>query len=154
MARATTAKYEEMVLEVEFDPVGGAGVFTNICGLIDVSISRSAQVNSVEIPDCDDESLPNSIEKQVQSLEFTASGTGVWAMQSHKAMMDWFYSSSTLNVRLRNAKVEADGATGDPYVEAGPALLTELSNDRSKGNKVSASISLEFDGTPTVTNKA
>lgn len=153
MTVANTAKFEQMVLEVEFDPVGASGTYTTICGLIDVNISRTANLDTVEIPDCDDESLPLSVEKSVRSIEVTISGSGVWALQSHEAMMDWFYSSTTLNARLRNAKVVAAGATGDTTIESGPALLTNLSNSRQKGQKMAAEIELVFDGTPTRTAK-
>jgi hypothetical protein len=150
MANAVTEKFEELVLDVEFDPVGAAGVYTAVCGLIDVTISRQANVDSAEIPDCDNESLPLSIEKQVRSIEVTASGTGVWAQSSQSKLKTWFYSSATLNVRLRDTKA----ATGDIEIEAGPALLTQLTNTRTKGQKVSAEIEIQFDGTPTRTNKA
>lgn len=154
MALADTAKFEQLVLEVEFDPVGSAGVYTTVCGLVDASVSRTANLDTVEIPDCADESLPLSVEKSVRSVDVGVSGSGVWALSSHKDMLEWFYSSATLNARIRNAKVTADGATGDPEIESGPALLTTLSNSRTKGQKVTAEIELTFDGTPTVTNKA
>lgn len=154
MAKATTQKFSELILEVELDPVGAADTFTAICGMIDVSITRTASVDTAEVPDCDDESLPLSVEKEVRSIDVSASSSGVWALESNKAMMDWFYSSKSLVVRLRNAKVESDGATGDPYEETGPALLSQLNNARTKGQKVSAEIELQFDGTPTVGVKA
>ncbi len=152
MALATTAKFEEFILEVEDDPTGAPGVYNALCGLIDVEVSRTANVDTAEVPDCDDESLPLSVERQVRSIEVTASGTGVWALQSNKAMSDWFYSSTTLNARIRNSYAQTNGASGDPYQEAGPALLTTLSNSRTKGQKVTAEIELQFDGTPTVTD--
>lgn len=81
------------------------------------------------------------------------SGTGVWALQSHENMTDWWYGGATLNVRLRNAKVTADGASTDTEIESGPALLTALNNTRTKGQKVSAEIEIQFDGVPTRTPK-
>lgn len=149
MALATTEKFEELVLEVEFDPTGAAGVFSPVCGLIDVEVSRTANVDTAEIPDCADESLPLSIERQVRSIEVTVSGSGVWAQESHGNMMDWFYSSTTLNGRIQNV----NAAVGDTEYETGAILLTNLSNSRTKGQKVTADISLEFDGTPTRTAK-
>lgn len=151
--KAMTAKYEEMILEVEFDPAGAEGVYTPMCGLIDVTINRTSNVDTSEIPDCDDESLPLSIERQVRSQEVTASATGVWALQSHQKMMAWWRSGATLNARLRNAKVEADGETGDIYEESGPALLVNLNNSRTKGQKVTAEINIQWDGVPDVTTK-
>lgn len=144
MALAVTEKFEELVLAVEFDPIGSPGVYSSVCGLVDVTITRSAQVDQVEIPDCDDESLPLSIEKQVRSVDVSVSGTGVWAQQSHGNIMDWFYSSATLNAQIQNVAA----SIGDTELETGPALLVNLSHTRTKGQKVSASLEIQFDGTP------
>ena len=149
MTRATTAKYEELILEVEFTP--GSGTYTPICGMTDVEVTRTSNIDEAEVPDCDDESLPLSIEKEVRSQSVSASGSGVWALQSHENMLDWWYSGSTLNARLRNAKAENDGSVGDTYVEQGPALLAQLNNGRTKGQKVAANIQIEFDGVPSRT---
>ena len=147
MALAITEKYEEMILEIE---TATPGTYAKICGLIDVTISRSSSIDTAEVPDCTDESLPLSIEKQVRSIEVKVSGSGVWAQTSAGDLIDWFYSSGTKNIRLRNTKA----ATGDTETEAGPALLAKLDHSRSKGKKVSAEIEIEFDGTPTRTAKA
>lgn len=150
MAKAVTQKFSELALEVEFDPVGAPGVYSRVCGMIDVEINRSASLDSAEIPDCDDESLPHSVEKEVRSIEVSVSGSGTWAQQSHGKMSDWFYSAAPLNVRVHNA----NAAVGETEYETGPALLASLGNARTKGQRVSASISIEFDGTPTRTPKA
>jgi len=146
MALAVTAKYEEFILEIEW--VASSGTYVPVCGLIDVTISRTASLDTSEIPDCDDESLPLSIEKSVRSVEVTISGTGSWAQSSAGYMLDWFYSSATKNVRLRNTKA----GSGDTKIESGPALLTNYSNARAKGQKVSAEIEIVFDGTPSRTD--
>lgn len=143
MALATTQKFEELTLELETAP--SSGTYVTICGLIDVEITRSAAVDSVEIPDCNDESLPLSVEKQVRNIEVSVSATGVWAQQSHEQLMDWFYSSSTRNIRIGNL----NAAVGDTEYESGAALLSSLGESRTKGQKVSASLEIEFDGTPT-----
>lgn len=147
MATAVTEKYEEMILDVEF--VASSGIYTTICGLIDVTINRTANVDTAEIPDCDDESLPLSIERQVRSIEVTVSGTGVWAQTSQSLLKEWFYSSATKNVRLRDTKA----SVGDVEIESGPALITNLSNSRTKGQKVTAEIEIQFDGTPARTDQ-
>lgn len=147
MARAITEKYEEMILEVE---TAVAGTYTKICGMVDVTINRTANFDTNEIPDCDDESLPNSLEKSVRSIDVKISGTGVWAQTSNKMLSDWFYSSAAKNIRLRNTRA----AVGDPETEAGPGLLTALNNSRTKGQRVTAEIEIEMDGVPTRTNKA
>lgn len=146
MVQAITEKFEELVLEVSDDGV----TWARLCGLIDVDVTRTANTDSVEIPDCDDESLPLSTEKSVRSIEIAVSGTGVWAQQSHGTLMDWFYSSATKQARIGNL----NAAVGQTEYESGNAYLTDLSNSRAKGQKVTASISVEFDGTPTRTAKA
>jgi hypothetical protein len=152
MSKAVTAKFEEMILEVEFTPESGQ--YTPICGLIDVTINRTSNIDTTEVPDCDDESEPLSIERQVRSQEVTATGSGVWAQQSHQKMQAWWRSGTTLNARLRNAKVEADGVTGDTIEESGPAILVTLNNGRTKGQKVTSEIEIQFDGVPEPTLKA
>lgn len=151
MARAATAKYEELILEVEF--TAESGTFTAICGLTDVSITRTSNVDETEIPDCDDESLPLAIERAVRSQSVSVSASGVWALSSHESMMDWWYSGATLSARIRNTKVVDDGSTGDTTIETGDALLTTLNNSRTKGQKVTAEIEIQFDGVPTRTAK-
>ena len=67
-----------------------------------------------------------------------------------RALMDWYYSGATKNVRVGNL----NAAVGDTEYESGPAYLTQLDHTRTKRPKVSASIAFEFDGTPTRTAKA
>lgn len=146
MTRAVTAKFEEMILEVEF--VASSGTFVPVCGLVDVNITRESQIDEQEVPDCDDESLPLTVELQVRSQSVTVEGTGVWAQSSHGNMMDWWYSGATKNVRIRNTKA----ATGDTQIEYGPAILASLNNSRNKGSKISAEVSIRFDGVPSRTD--
>lgn len=152
MTRATTAKFEELILEVEWS--AGSGTYTAMGGLIDVTINRTSNIDTAEVPDIDDESLPLEVQRQVRSQEVTVSGTGVWALQSHEKMLDWWYSGTTLNCRVRNAKAQADGVTGDTTIESGAGLLASLQNGRQKGQKVSAEIEIQFDGVPSRTAHA
>ena len=146
MTAATTAKYEQMVLETSPDGT----TWTRICGLTDVEISRSANLDTVEVPDCDDESLPFGVERQPRSLEFSVSATGVWAQESHGTMMDWFYSSAAKQLRIGHLNADV----GDTEYETGSGYLTNLSHSRTKGQKVTASIEIQFDGNPTRSDKA
>lgn len=147
MARAITAKFEEMVLEMETDT---PGTYVKICGLTDVTVNRTANVDETEIPDCDDESLPNAIELAVSSIDVTVSATGVWAQTSHEALMDWFYGGQTKKIRLKNTKA----AVGDTEIEAGDALILSLNNSRTKGQKVAAEVEIRFAAAPTRTAKS
>lgn len=147
MAIAPTAAFEELVLEVEF--TAGSGTFTRVCGLTDITINRTNTTDTTEVPDCADESLPFYIQRGVRTQDVTISATGVWSLTAHQDMLDWFVSGDTLNVRLTNAKVTADGTSGDTETETFPMLLTALNNARTKGQVVSAEISMERNGATT-----
>lgn len=123
---------------------GDPAVWTKICGLTQRGVERTHNMQTTEVPDCDDESLPASVERAVQSSEVTASGTGVWAAQSHETMLDWWYSAATKYIRIGHLKAP----TGDTKYEQGPAYLTQLNNAAERGTKVTADISIEFDGLP------
>ncbi len=148
MARATTENFAQMIVEVEW--VASSGTYAKVCGLTSRGVSRVSNMTSSSIPDCDDETLPAAIGKSVDSQEVTISGSGVWASESHGKMMDWFYSGATKNVRIQNVLA----ASGDTEYETGPAYLTNLSNSVERGQKVTAEISIEFDGLPSRTDKS
>lgn len=147
MAKVKTEKFAEMVLEMSDDD---GTTWERVAGLVDVEITRSANIDTAEVPDDADESLPLSLEKEVRSIEVSVSGTGVWAQSSAGKLSDWFYSSATKLVRIGNLAA----AVGDTEYEEGPALLASLGSSRTKGQKVTASIEFQFDGTPTRTAKA
>ncbi len=154
MSDAQTSKYEQLIVEVEFDPVGAAGTYMPICGMIDVTVNDTSNVDTSEVPDCDDESKPLSIEREVRSQEYSISGTGVMARQSYPKMRSWKVSGKTLNVRVRDKDIEDNGAVGDIYGDSGPALLTTFNRGRTKGQKVSAEMEIQFDGYPAQLVKA
>lgn len=146
MPAPTTEKFEQMTLETSTNGT----TWTKICGLVGVTINRSAQFDTSEVPaDCADESLPLKVERSIRSVDVTVSADGVWAQQSHKTISDWFYAGTTLQVRVGHAAT----LTGDPQYEQGPAFLTSFNNVRQKGAKVTAAIEIVFDGAPTRVNK-
>lgn len=148
MAYADTAKFSELVLEVEW--VASSGTYAKVCGITSRGINRQSNMQTSEVPDCDDEDLPAAVERAVQSQEVTISGSGVWAKQSNGKMLDWWYSGATKNIRVRHVNAEV----GDTEYESGPAYLSSLSNQAERGTKVTAEMSIEFDGLPTRTDKA
>jgi len=147
MARAQTASFHQMVLEVETDT---PGTYAKLCGLTSRGISRQSNMQTSEVPDCDDESLPAAVERAVQSQEVTISGSGVWAAQSHETMLDWWYSGASKNVRIKHV----NAAVGDTEYETGQAYLVSINNQAERGQKVTAEISIQFDGLPARTAKA
>lgn len=148
MAYATTANFNQLVLEVEV--TAGSGVYSKLCGLTSRGVNRQHNMSTSEVPSCTDESLPAQVERAVQSSEVTISGSGVWASESHEVMLDWWYSGATKSVRIQHV----NAAVGDTEYETGNAYLVSISNQAERGTKVTAEISLEFDGLPTRTNKA
>lgn len=149
MAAPVSGKYEHLVLEVETDT---PGTYSKICGLMGFTFARAATVDTSEIPaDCEDESLPYQVLREVRATDFQISNaTASWAQSSHEMLLDWFYSAATKNIRVRNT----NAAVGDTETEAGAALLTQLDHTRTKGQALSGSISIQFVGTPTRTAKA
>ncbi|RWP19262.1 MAG: hypothetical protein EOR00_09140 [Mesorhizobium sp.] len=146
MARATTANFHQMVLEVEV--TAGSGTYSKLCGLTGRGINRQHNMQTSEVPDCDDESLPAAVERAVQSSEVTISGSGVWAAESHGTMLDWWYAGTTKSIRIQHVNATA----GTPEYETGNAYLVSINNQADRGSKVTAEISIEFDGLPTVTD--
>lgn len=148
MARATTANFHQMVLEIETTP--GSGVYAKLCGLTSRGINRQSNMSTSEVPDCADESLPAAVERAVQSQEVTISGSGVWASESNETILDWWYSGATRSVRVQHV----NAAVGDTEYETGNAYLVSVSNQAERGTKVTAELSIEFDGIPVRTPKA
>lgn len=147
MAAPVTEKYEEMTLEISADGT----TWNKICGMMGVSISRATNFDTTEVPqDCDDESLPLLETKTPRSKTVSVSADGVWAQSSNGTLMDWFYDGTLKNVRLGNQKA----LSGDTQYESGLAYLSSLDNARTKGQKVTASITIDFDGLPTRIAKA
>ncbi|TIN83100.1 phage tail tube protein [Mesorhizobium sp.] len=148
MARATTANFDKMVVEVEW--VANSGIYSKWCGVTSRGINRQSNMQTTEVPDCDDESLPAALERAVQSQEVTISGSGVWSAESHGLALDWWYSGATKSVRVHHV----NAASGDTEYETGPAYLVTISNQAQRGQKVTADLSIEFDGVPTRTDAA
>ncbi|MCV2877611.1 phage tail protein [Sedimentimonas flavescens] len=148
MAAPVTQKFEQMTLEISED---GGTIWKKICGIVGVTVTRSTNYDSTEVPaDCDDESLALVVEKQPRSKEVSVSGEGSWAQSSHELVMDWFYGGTTLKCRIGNQ----NAASGDTQYETGDAYLSSLTNQRTKGQKVTASVQIDFDGLPTRTAMA
>lgn len=150
MAEPILANFEDLVLEVEFVP--DSGNFSRVCAMEGVTINRSKQVDANEVPaDCEDESLPYKTIQNTRSRSYSISGTGFWAQTSHGKLLNWFNGvpAEKLKVRVTHAKA----AIGDPELESGLAILSELGNERQKAGQVSASITLTIDGNLATTDK-
>ena len=147
MAAPVTEKFEQMRLEVSEDGT----TWAMLCGLVGVTINRSAQFDTSEVPaDCADESLPLRVEREIRTIEVTVSADGVWEQNAHETILDWFYSGASKQIRLGHL----NALVGNTQYESGPALLSSYNNQRAKGQKVTAALEIQFDGTPTRIAKA
>lgn len=153
MAYASTAKYSEITLAVEFDPVGASGTYTTVCGITQWSYTENTNLDETEVPDCADLDAPMQVERAVRSVGAQASASGVWALSSHQAILGWSRGGTTLDVKITFVKVTDSGAATDTEEMAGPAYLTNLSIENAYGQKASSSFEIVFDGLPTVTLK-
>ena len=148
MAYATTATFAQFVLEVEF--VAASGTYSKVCGLTSRGINRQSNMATSEVPECDDEGLAAQVERSVQSQEATIDASGVWSAESHEKLLDWWESAATKSVRIKHV----NAASGDTEYETGDAYLVSINNSVSRGEKVTAELSIEFDGIPTRTMKS
>lgn len=148
MPAPITENFEEMVLEISTDD---GTTWQRICGIVGVTVTRQAQTDSSEVPaDCDDESLPLSVTKKLRAIDVSLSGEGVFAAQSAGTLKSWFYGEISAHARVH----DANAAVGDIQYEHGPAILTQFTNQRTKGQVVTASIQIDFETTPQRTVRA
>lgn len=125
-------------------PAVTALIWAKICGLTTRTITRAATTTDSEVPDCDDESLPNSVETAVTSQKVSLTGAGVWAAQSSGTLYDWWRSGKSRNVRVGQLRA----LSGDIKYESGPAILSQYNNTAAKGAKVTGEITIDFNGIP------
>lgn len=147
MAQAPTAAFHQLTVEVE---TATPGTYAIICGMVDYTVQRRANMDTTEIPDCADESLPMYTAKSVRSTDYMVSGTGVWAASSHEMMLQWLRTGTAKNVRIGYGAA----LVGDVEFETGSAFLTTLDHSRAKGQLVSASIQIDFNGALTTADQA
>lgn len=146
MALAVTAKYDQLTLEVETDT---PGTYAKVCGMKDFNVDGNLALDEDEVPDCADESLPNSVVVSPRSITVGVSGTGVWAQTSHDMMLKWNRLAQKKNVRI----TYGNASVGDVSTETGGAYLTKLTNSRTKGKVVACEIEIRFDGVPVTVDK-
>lgn len=153
MTAPVTQDFDKLAVELELT----TDTWTVICGMKGVSVNRTKNVDSDEVPgDCTDESAAWSVEKSTRSIEVVIDGRATWTTASHQTLMDWYYETNgaTINCRIRNKSIETLAVSGETYIEEGLAILSNLSNEREKGKKVSADMTIEFVTKPTLTNNA
>jgi predicted secreted protein len=150
MASANSVKYPELMIELE--TTKGSGTFTRVCGLYDYEINRSTETSETKIPDCDDESKPLSVEKDIVSTSMSISGSGIMAKQSSDSLLSWFHSGEQKLCRVYHSHAQ----TGEIEYETGNVILSSLGDSKQKegSSAISRSIELQFAGEVSTSLKA
>lgn len=141
------------VVMVEFDPVGNAGTYTNWCGAKNFNLSIQNEIQSEKVGDCDDWDAPVANVKEYSGQNITASMDATWTSATHAKTSDWALNQKKLNVRIHFP----GSIAGEVEYYDGVSLLAGLDLGEIgnvDGNKITESVSLEFDGKLLVTTKA
>lgn len=140
MAKPTTYVGSSVAIYLEDAP---AGTFTRPCGLNNHSFSFSKNTQDVTVPDCDDPELAAWIERGVESLDFSGSGSGVLAAEAVDTWWDAFSSTESINARIYIGK--ADDVTNGRFWE-GKIHLSALEINGDRGSKANITVSVVSDG--------
>lgn len=101
--------------------------------------SLSAEANTRNIPDCDDDKLPSATLRYVSSYSGEISGAGMLEKTDEKFFADWLISGEK-----KNCKVSVGGSGGTVYAFAG--VLTNFSLSAERFGTVEAEMTIESHG--------
>ena len=137
MAQATTYPFSKFLVKIG----DGAApeVFTDPCGLTSKGLTRTANLNDTNVPDCADPDAPSWLGRDVVSYQANIAGAGVVAEESFDTWEDWWNAGETRNVRIE---------LGSPaeYAWIMPAKLQEFSITAERGQKVQMAVNIVSDG--------
>lgn len=140
MAKPTTYVGSSVALFLE---EATAGTFTRPCGLNSHTITFSKNTQDVTVPDCDDPEAAAWIERGVESLDMSGSGSGVLAAEAVDRWWAAFNSTESINARLYIGA--ADDTTNGHYWE-GKVHVTQFEVTGERGNKAEVNVSFVSDG--------
>lgn len=140
----------DIVVAVEFDPVGAPGVYTNWCGATNISFEVSNEVITQNVGDCDDWGLPVQTNRSYGPQGVTMNFDATWTAAQHTLTTDWAFNQRTLNVQVNFP----NATTGNVSQYGGAALLSSMSLGNignTDGNPQTETVALEFSGAVTRT---
>ena len=146
MAKPTTYKGSLVAIFLE-DPAA-PGTFARPCGLNSHSYQFTKNAEEVEVPDCDDPEAPQWIERDVRSLDFSATGEGILAAEALNAWWTAFNSTDSINARIYIGAVD-DAVNG--YYWAGKVHVTQFNPSGQTGQRATVTINVASDGELTLT---
>lgn len=138
MAKPTTFRGTSLLIKI--GDGGSPETFDFPCGLTSTGLNRSAETNDVSVPDCEDPDAPAWTEREVSTMAWEASGSGILAAESVPIWDDWHASGLPKNVQVD----VGTAGTGRRYV--GRALLTAYNITGERGSKVQVEVTLSGDG--------
>jgi hypothetical protein len=141
MAKPTT--YKGSLIAIYLEDPASAGEFVKPCGLNQTSVSFTKNAQEVNVPDCDDPEAPQWVERDVESLDFSASGEGVLAAESVETWYEYFASTDSVNARIYVGS-PSDVANG--YYWEGKVHVTGFSVEGVTGTRATCTVELASDG--------
>lgn len=140
MAKPTTYKGSLVAIYLE---TATTGIFAKPCGLNNVTITANKNSQDTNVPDCEDPEAPQWIERDVESLDMSVTGSGVLAAEALETWWDAFSSTETVNARIYVGAL-TDVTNG--YFWEGEFHLTSFEVTGQTGQRAQVSISLASSG--------
>lgn len=141
MAKPKT--YRGSVVALYFEDPDNEGTFIKPCGLTQHSKTFTKNMNEVDVPDCDDPDLPNWIEREVSSLDFSVTGSGVLAAEAVDTWWEIFNQTESVLARAYIGKI--DDIENGRYWQ-GRMHISSLEITGNRGERAQVSISAASDG--------
>jgi hypothetical protein len=146
MAKPTTYKGSLVAIYLE-DP-DYPGVYIKPCGLNNHSVQFTKNAEEIEVPDCDDPEAPQWIERDVRSLDFSATGEGVLAAEALPTWWAAFNTTDAINARIYIGALD-DSTNG--YYWAGQIHVNSFQVQGQTGQRATVSIGAVSSGELTFT---
>lgn len=146
MAQPTT--YKGSTVAIYLEDTGTPGTYLRPCGLNNHSVNFSKNTRDVTVPDCSDPDLPAWIERGVESLDMSASGSGILAAE---AVDDWwaaFADTDSVNARVY---IGTPTDTTNGRFWEGKVHITGFEVTGERGDKAQVTVSIVSDGLMTFT---
>lgn len=152
MAKAKTARFGEIVIEIENAPETDleAGDWSKPCGVRTKGYNRTNNLDETEVPDCDDEDLPADVERDIRSRSAEITLAGALDKEDLDLWDEWEADGSTRRVRITVPGNLAAG--GRTYVQ--PFKLASFNLGAERGQKWTFEATIQSDGARILTRAA
>lgn len=141
MAKPTT--YKGSLVAIYLESTLTPGTFIKPCGLNNHTVTFTKNAQEVTVPDCDDPEAPQWIERDVESLDFSATGEGILAVEAIEEWWTAFNSTDPINARIYIG-APADAING--YFWEGAIHLNSFEIQGQTGQRATVSIGVVSSG--------